>query len=203
MKINVMFYFTVPLVYKLLQRYPKQYVMLTLLLLSIAYNETFIYLYNTTNNDIFTFLRRQIGGQYIFFLAGMALYFWYPQIKSKIWYLALPCLLLFVLSNFVWYNIYLTAVTYAIVIITICLHIPIFRRCNRLPNYTYGMYLFHFPIIQILVHFNIPQNHFVGGLMLTYVLTLSMAAIAHYFIDGKTPSVPLKGGWWKDPLNLP
>ena len=73
MKIDIMFYVTVPFLYYLFRKYPKRWVLAGIFLITVIYNEVFEYLYQHSGSSLYLMLKRQIGGQYIYFLAGMCI----------------------------------------------------------------------------------------------------------------------------------
>ena len=184
MKIDVGFYLCVPFLYLLFRRYPKDKVLAVLFLVTILYNEVFLYLADSTQSDLFAFVRRQLPGQLLYFVSGMLVYFYYPWFKGKMKWMFMPCLLLFVYGNSRDHMPqYVSAVAYAVCILTVCLHTRIFGVFNRIPNITYGLYLFHFPVLQTLIHFKVAEWSFWGGLAIGYAVTAILALAAHYLIE--------------------
>ena len=77
MKVEVMFYISVPFIFWMLKRYNKLWIMIAIFLIAIIYEYCFTKLYEQTNNDFYLLVRKQFGSQLIYFYSGtfILLYF--------------------------------------------------------------------------------------------------------------------------------
>ena len=147
MKIDIMFYVTVPFLYYLFRKYPKRWVLAGIFLITVIYNEVFEYLYQHSGSSLYLMLKRQIGGQYIYFLAGMCIYFYYQQVHSQVKWLLPVSVVVFLVGSYYDSWEYLTAFCYAVIIMELSLNAKVLSRFSEVPNVTYGLYLYHFPVV--------------------------------------------------------
>ena len=54
---------------------------------------------------------------------------------------------------------------------------------KKFDNITYGLYLYHFPVIQTLILFGVPKQNNTIGFILTVIITSVLAAISWYAIE--------------------
>lgn len=153
LKVLIFLYLTVPIVYYLLKRYNKVAVLLCIFSLSIAYKMFFFHLFENTGNFFYYSMSKQFGTQLIYFYGGITifLYFNYLFKYLKI-LLPLSILLYFACYRIPVMNVFLPfAFTLIIISCGYCLK---FLNCfNKYPDLSYGIFLFHFPAIQLFVYF--------------------------------------------------
>lgn len=183
MKVDIMFYVTVPLLYLLLRRYPKRWVLLGVLLFTVLYNEVFNYLYAQSGNMLFLMLRRQLGGQYIYFLAGMCIYFYYQQVHGQVRWLLPLSVVIFLVGSYYDAMEYLTAFCYAVIIMELSLNVKALERFSNVPNITYGLYLFHFPVIQVLLHYKVNEWSHAGCCVLCLGIVTLLSIMSYQLIE--------------------
>lgn len=179
MKIDIMFYVTVPFLYYLFRKYPKRWVLAGIFLITVIYNEVFEYLYQHSGSSLYLMLKRQIGGQYIYFLAGMCIYFYYQQVHSQVKWLLPVSVVVFLVGSYYDSWEYLTAFCYAVIIMELSLNAKVLSRFSEVPNVTYGLYLYHFPVVQILLHFKVNEwSH--NGCCLLCLGIVTLLSIMNY-----------------------
>ncbi|MEN8200776.1 MAG: acyltransferase, partial [Thermodesulfobacteriota bacterium] len=84
-KVEVMFYLSVPLIFLLMNR-GKRWLTLTLLYgASIAYSMFFLYLHQKSGEPIYLALEKQLPGQLAFFIGGGGIYLYFSFFKQHFW----------------------------------------------------------------------------------------------------------------------
>ncbi|WP_288149414.1 acyltransferase [Bacteroides acidifaciens] len=183
MKVEVLFYAAVPLLFYLFNRFRKGYVLIALFGGSLLWNECFTLLYQKSGNELYNVLRHQIGGQFVYFTIGMALFFYFDHIFKQARIIIPSACLLFVAGFFTDTLFYAQSITYGILLVALAYGCPMLRWTNRLPNLTYGLYLYHFPVIQSLLSLNILQPNPMAGFLLVLVITFTLSYISYYTIE--------------------
>jgi peptidoglycan/LPS O-acetylase OafA/YrhL len=150
LKVEVLFYATVPVVHWLSERYNRNVVLLTLSLLSMAYYGVTAELFSRTGNTIFYSLNHQIP--------GMLAYFYVPALVlvNRAWFcrwrkVLLPiAVAVYALGFFCSWLAYLGPFSYTLIILWIAYFVrPTF--CSRgWTDISYEIFLLHFPILQTL-----------------------------------------------------
>ena len=87
MKVEIMFYISVPIVFYLLKKYNKLWVMIGIFVFSILYEQCFTYLFEKTNNELYFFIRKQIGSQFIYFYSGTFILLYFQYFRKYLKYL--------------------------------------------------------------------------------------------------------------------
>ena len=179
-KVEVMFYLLVPLLFLFL-RDKRKWLPLTLLYgASIAYSLFFLHLHASRGADIYLTLEKQLPGQLAFFLSGGAIYFYFKFFKKQ-WKKLLPAalLLLFVQPEPLFALFYPLAL--AIAVLSFALTLPYLGNWGKYGDFSYGVYIFHFPIIQLFSHFALFDHHpWISFVLL--LLTIFFTAFCSYHL---------------------
>lgn len=183
MKVELLFYCTVPVLHCLFKRFRPLPILTVLFLLSIGYNELFRYLYDSTKDILYVFMKRQIPGQYVYFCGGMMAYYLYDYVKTRKAITAGIVLVCWSMSLFINLFSYINTISYSLLLVFLAYRIPLYIPAKRLPNLTYGIYLYHFPVIQIFVATRLLQQQPVLCFLCVTLATLVPAWAAHRWIE--------------------
>lgn len=182
LKIEVMFYLSVPFFAFVFKRCGHARSLLLFYVLSVVYALVCIELAERTGRPIYEELGRQLPGQLSYFLAGAFYYFYASRLKAHLgslaaastvvlvvnFYFPLPLLEPFAIATLVVF-----AATYQYV-----------GNFGKYGDFSYGVYILHFPIIQLLIQQGVLQSQPWQFLMFAYSLTL-VGAIAMWHLVEK------------------
>lgn len=185
MKVEVLFYMTVPFFMWCLYRFRKEYVIFFVFLFSIIYNEFFSYLYLHTGNNLYYLLQHQLGGQIIYFFGGTVLLLYFDLFCKYIKFIFPFGLMLYIASSrfHIPYMQYMEPISFAVVIIGIAYFCKPLNFLKKYDNISYGLYLYHFPVIQILVYFHLDVYNIYLTFFLTLLFTISLSVFSWYVIE--------------------
>lgn len=151
MKVEIMFYISVPIVYWLINRFGRNKVVISIVLLSILYDVLTAELYNYTGNPIYAKLNHQVFGMFAYFYAPVLLLFNKEKIRKYIiplLVLSIP-LLLCAYSN-EWAKRF-SPFTLSIVLVAFAYGVKKLHFSYGWKDVSYEFYLLHFPILQIFL----------------------------------------------------
>ena len=191
LKIEIGYYLLVPLLFFLRSKVKVHYLYAVLFIASVTYFLGMMHLYKATTNNIFLFLSRQTPGQLFYFILGA----WASEIDDKtlfkriISWLGLPCLV----ALFFPLGVVLESFVLAIVVFFIAFCIPAINYPMKREDISYGLYIYHFPVIQVLVYFHFFDNSIALSIALSVVITIVLAALSWFFIE--KPSITKKLNW--------
>lgn len=183
MKIEILLYATVPVTYYLFKRYNKIIVLICLFAFSYIYSGVFGYLYEQSGRSIYLILERQVGGQLIYFYAGVAALFFFKEIEHHIKWLFPLAAVAFLFRYDATLLLYLKPFSMAIVLCGIAFHARFLNFAGRFKNLSYGIYLFHYPIIQTAIHLGLPQYGMPVALTIIIICTVVMAYLSLLLIE--------------------
>ena len=148
----MMFYVVVPLIAYILVRTNKLLAIAAIYLLSILYSTVVMQLSEHLNPDILVQLEQQLPGQMAFFISGALLYYFYDEFYNHaFWFLAIATLVSIV-HNFVVEIYFLYPIALATVTIYFCLVFKYLGNFGKYGDFSYGLYIWHFPIMQVFVN---------------------------------------------------
>ncbi len=182
LKIEVMFYLSVPLFVYLFRRFGKLPVIIIVYIISVSYAMILSWSATKTGSDFYLRLGRQLPGQLSYFIAGSFFYYYLPFFQRYVRFFLFSAI--FVLTA----NKYLPlAVLEPLALATVVIFFGLFLYLGNFGKYgdfSYGIYILHFPIIQYFLWLGWPANQPWLFLFATATTTL-MAAIAMWHLIEK------------------
>lgn len=183
MKVEVLFYITVPFAMYFLKRYNKLKVLLAIICCSIMYTEWFDYLYESTHKTIYNTLSHQLGGQLVYFYSGTLLLLYFNTFCRYIRIILPTSIVLYLLGPVSEVFYYLRPFTFACIIIGIAYHCKFLNFFQKYDNISYGIYLFHFPAIQLAVQYRLHEVNIYLAFAVVLFVTLLLAALSWKLIE--------------------
>lgn len=182
LKIEVMFYFLVPLAVMGFRKFGRFQILLILYCGSVIYSIGMGYLANKTGASFYLELQRQLPGQIAFFMAGAAAYYYLAHLVKYAHYLIGMALLAFVLHDWLpWIAIQPFAL--AIIVIYVACVIPSLGNFDKYGDFSYGIYIVHFPILQLVIAQGGFNKHPWQMLAMTGALVLVAAFLLWHLVE--------------------
>lgn len=165
-KIEVMFYFSVPIIAYVLSKSNKIIVLFSIYFLSIIYSFLMFWLSSHYEMEIFIKLERQLPGQMTFFISGAFLYYYFDFFyKNYVPILAVSLSILLVNTYIANINLLYPA-SLAVVVIYFATIFTNLGNFGKYGDFSFGIYIWHFPIIQIFIFYGLFSNAIFGALSL-------------------------------------
>ncbi len=146
LKIEVLFYLSVPLFAALFRRCGRLPIIASTYFLSVAYASLCAWAAERTGSGLYLELGRQLPGQLSYFMAGAFLYYRLPFFERHLRSFLLGALPVLA-ANLFWPLPLLSPFALATVVIFLALF-PYLGNFGRYGDFSYGVYILHFPIIQ-------------------------------------------------------
>ena len=183
-KIEVMFYISVPIIYGILAKiFGKKLTVAVIALLSLISAiaiEIIVDKYGLSES-----LKNQLPSLMIFFMAGAALNFFTPSFLN-VKYLPLLLVALYFCDSHTLGKIIYPFVVAAFVYIIAFKTKPIAIH-DKIGDLSYGVYIFHYPVIQFMYQFGLFQN-FYTGFISTIITVLALAYASWHLMEKRLTS---------------
>lgn len=182
LKVEVMFYFTVPIVWHLVKRYGENKVLLPIIVFSVLCNVATYILYSKTGSGIFYTINHQIIGELAYFYFPVYAWRYREKILENRWVVIVAFVVLAV--RLFEYTLTITDVfTLTVVYLTIAYKARFLFSVSNVTDYSYEMYLLHFPTLQLLMMLAMPCSPlaFMAALMCIFLMSVGLHAISHRF----------------------
>ena len=183
-KLEIGFYIILPILIYLLKKFDskkKQNIFLVIIyVLSVIWNEGLSRL--ATVIRIPSQLSYQLPGFMSYFVMGMIFLFNWNFLISKKNLFIIPSIVIFAL-HYITKTEILMPCTLTCILIWVGTTLKVFKRIGMPVDYSYGMYLFHFPLINIYTYFGLFNSTFVGGGIAVIGISFVMAYIAEKYIQ--------------------
>lgn len=181
-KVELMLYLCVPVIYWLLTRYNKLACLSLIYLFSFAYLSFFDYLHDATGNSFYEFLKRQFPGQMTYFISGVILLAYLPKFRRDMRYIFPVSVLLFFLRD-IWFLRIFEPLALASIIISVAYSCKWLHFFNRMGNFSYGIFLLHFPLIQVFIQLGLAAYNWLLTLALTTVICTYLGHLSWKYIE--------------------
>jgi len=174
LKIEIAFYLTVPIILYFVSRMKRKYILLGIFyVLGISYRAFFIYYYEKTGNPIYEILSRQYPTFLSYFSIGIALYYYFDIFIKKKWYFFIAGVIIIICEGHLNVHI-LYPFGIACILFTIAYSIKSLNNFGKQTDASYGVYIFHFPIISYVTSIGLFKlyNPYVVALSIIFVVLL-------------------------------
>jgi len=149
LKIEVMFYLSVPVFVILFRRFSPLPVIAAVYCVSMAYAWLCTMMAERTGSTAYLELARQLPGQLSYFMAGAFFYYYLPLFERKHFHFLI--LAMAVMAGRFFYPLpFLEPVALAAIVIFFALYLYM-GNFGKYGDFSYGVYIVHFPIIQLLL----------------------------------------------------
>ncbi len=182
LKIEVMFYLSVPVFVYLFRRIGTLPVIVVTYVLSIVYVLALSWEQQKSGNSIYAELARQLPGQLSYFMAGAFLYYYLPFFEKYLAYFFGFAALVFIAQG-----IYPVIPVEPLALGVLVVFFGLFGYLGNFGKYgdfSYGIYIIHFPVIQVLLHFQVFQGR-PGLFLILVVLATLIGAMAMWHLVEK------------------
>lgn len=177
-KIEESFYLFLPLLFFMIKKVRKP----GLLLLAV-------YVFSFAFFTFFTFylnkpiIAKQLPGMLTYFSTGIFLFLYFKQVLKYRILLWGTSIILATISYF--YNIsFLFPLAFGFAIILSAYSLPFLNNFGKNGDFTYGLYIFHFPIIQVFRSYNLFEKYNVYTMaLLVIIISILCALFSWFFIE--------------------
>tara|TARA_B110000305_G_C19281061_1_gene559273 strand:+ start:272 stop:1033 length:762 start_codon:yes stop_codon:yes gene_type:complete len=182
LKIEVMFYISVPLMVACFNRFGRLPVMALLFLSSVIYSYVLFAMAQSNGSGAFIELQRQLPGQLTFFIVGAAGYYYFEVFKKHVFYLVPIAVLAFVLKvHLPW--VVLEPLALGVLVVYFAIIFPYLGNFSKYGDFSYGIYILHFPILQLLIANHLFVDSPVSFITVAAALVLFFSILLWHFIE--------------------
>ena len=183
LKIEVMFYLLVPPMVLAMRRFGYLRVLLVLYLISVAWFELAGLLAKTTGSvGLFLEIQRQLPGQLAYFVGGALGYYYLPFFSKQGWRLVALALLAFAMQAWLPWALLGPLALATLVVYAACLA-PCLGNFGKYGDFSYGLYILHFPLLQVMVSWGLFKDSPLSMLFSAAVVLLLLAVLLWNFVE--------------------
>lgn len=181
-KIEVMFYLSVPVLAWLIRRFKPLACVPVLYILSLAYAHGMDVWSDQTNSRLVEELSKQLPAQLSYFISGALVYYYFEtfkRYKHLIFAMALGACIIGGRYHFDW----VFPLALAGIVMYVAFFVPGFTRFGKYGDFSYGIYIIHFPVVQTLVHIGLFRLNPYLALVICVAVVLALAAASWHFVE--------------------
>ncbi|MBC7451966.1 MAG: acyltransferase, partial [Cytophagales bacterium] len=149
LKIEIMFYLSVPIIMYVTRFIKRDIVFILLYCASVFYLYFMLYMSKENGNALFETFAKQLPGQLMYFTCGALIYYHFDKFSKIPFWILIPASIVYFIS--LRYHLYillpvcLSAILFPLAFAKIPLHLSSIAKIDI----SYGLYLFHYPVIQV------------------------------------------------------
>ena len=182
-KIEVAFYLSLPIITYFYRWMRPTLLLSSIFILSILYYITMGLLAAKYHSDSLLTLQHQLPGQMLFFTAGALLYYQFQFFKKYQHTLFSIAILIFILQYSVALLYPLYALSLSIIIIYLATSIRQLGHIAKHGDLSYGIYIWHFPLIQIFIALGLFEQHPWWAFSLLTLTIITLAYLSWHYIE--------------------
>jgi peptidoglycan/LPS O-acetylase OafA/YrhL len=176
LKVEVMFYLSVPFIYYLVKRYN------AIAVLVLLYVASFIYYISLTDYGVLPkyseFLAHQLPAQMGYFSSGILFYLYFERLMKNRYYLMIFSSLTFILEIK-----FFMPFALAFLVFYLFVYLPKYSDLSRIGDLSYGVYIYHFPLIQLLVQLGYFESHPFIASAFVFLITYTLAFLSWHIVE--------------------
>lgn len=181
LKIEAAFYIAVPICVWLFKHAGRSRTLVAIYLLSVLYAMATTWLAETRHNASFLELGRQLPGQMSYFIAGATIYYNFDRFRANPILWAVVGLILFICSG-LFMPLLLRPAGVALLVMSVAFG-PYMGRFGKLGDFSYGIYIVHFPILQVLIATGLPNYSLTAFLLVAVLAVLTTAVLLWHLVE--------------------
>lgn len=180
LKIEILFYTMVPVLFWLCLRFGALRTIVAFYFLSFLWK---LGILEATNFSWSENMARQLPGQLGFFLSGALFYYFFDFFKSYFHWIWIPAAFIYTFTPGL-VGDFFSPISLAFVVIPLA-YSQQFRVYNfgKYGDFSYGLYIVHYPVIQSLVHFGVFEKSPSMGFLLAALISLGLAILSWHLIE--------------------
>jgi peptidoglycan/LPS O-acetylase OafA/YrhL len=180
LKVEEGFYIVLPLIFYIIKKTKKPFLILSsLYLLSILYWFVMDFYLNKP------LLAKQLPGYLVYFVSGIVLFLNFDYVLRNNKKFFIVAILILYFSIFLDFQIDLFyPAAFGTIVIIAAYGLPFLNNFGKYGDFTYGMYIYHFPIIQLFRQYDLFERfNPILMAMLVIFITFSFATFSWFFIE--------------------
>ena len=178
-KVEVMLYFCIPGIFWSFKKFGGIRSATALILLSISYVYFFRYVFKGNQGEE---IARQFPGQLSYFILGSLFSQNEKILKHVKWIAGTSTIFLFIFSNSI-LKLFIDPIAFSSIVIFLSTSAVKSLKFGKFGDISYGIYLYHFPIIQLLIFLGLFSQWPIAGVILTIAITVVTALASWHFIE--------------------
>jgi peptidoglycan/LPS O-acetylase OafA/YrhL len=181
-KIEVMFYIALPILFYAIKRYSAWLVLVSIYISSITYFSLLKYLSYKLDQHILEEVARQLPGYLSYFVSAILICKYYQFFKENKHILVGLAFPIYIFAKSLGLLL-LIPICQAVIVIYFCLFFPYIGNWGKYGDFSYGLYIWHFPTIQLLLGYNFCTNKPFLFLFLVAIFTGVLSFISWHHIE--------------------
>jgi peptidoglycan/LPS O-acetylase OafA/YrhL len=178
-KVEVSLYFLIPFIFAIYKKFNAALAAALITIMSISWAYFFD---KYVGGDIGPQMSRQFPGQLSYFVLGALAAVNMNAFKYQSYFLVLSAFL-FALAKSSELRVIFEPFFYSSLVIYLSTRALPNLNLGRFGDISYGVYLYHFPIIQLLIHFKVFDISIYFGLIATFILTFVASICSWHYVE--------------------
>ncbi len=182
LKIEVLFYLSVPLFVFLFRKIGTLRVIIGVYALSLLYEMLMHSLAAQTGRSMYMVLARQLPGQLSYFMAGAVIYYYWELVNRRPNIFLLIGVWAYALGRYGDVAA-LEPVGLAVIVVYIAYFFRYFGNFGKYGDISYGVYILHFPVLQTLIFLGLFRTNPLVALVIAAIVVVMLAFLLWHLVE--------------------
>lgn len=182
LKVEVMFYLSVPLIVWAFNKFGRLPMIIGLYVCSVFYSVSMHMLAVKTGSEFYLQLQRQLPGQFVYFISGAIGYYYFAWISKYAAKLMLLSIVVFIFQQWLPWLI-IEPIALGMIVIYVARVMPYLGNFGKYGDFSYGIYIIHFPILQLLASYTVFNANPWEMLFVTTLIILIGAFLLWHLVE--------------------
>jgi peptidoglycan/LPS O-acetylase OafA/YrhL len=181
LKIEVMFYAVIPVIALACRRFQRLWILSIIYAASVLYTYILTGLAESTGSPTYVVLARQLPGQLAYFVSGAAIYYYLNFFEKHLLKFLVAAICILITHKF-----YPLPVLEPLALATVVAFFGFFLYAGNFGKYgdfSYGIYILHFPILQIMIQAGLFEQSPYLALAIACVLVFASAVLMWNLVE--------------------
>jgi peptidoglycan/LPS O-acetylase OafA/YrhL len=180
-RVEMLFYALVPLIVYLYRRTGNKFVFAVIYIISVGAAVLLQHLESTTGIFLYHYIKVELAMQMAYFISGGLIYYYFDTFLKHRTVLAI-CSIIIIITNNYFRLALLEPLAFSIIVIYLGSSFYYLGNFSKYGDISYGFFIIHFPILQILVSLGIMRTYPLIGLFTALILSLTGSLGCWYLI---------------------
>ena len=176
-KVELGFYIILPVIYYLYNKIKKQRIIFLIIIYFISIISNFIVQRYNKLLGIPISISHQLPFMLGYFIAGMITFLYWNKIYSKIYYFIFPSIIVMIIHYYIGYE-FLFPFALSVLIVFVSMKFSFLNFIGKEKDYSYAIYLVHFPIVQICISEKLFNENFI---LICFFVICTSFSMAYFF----------------------
>lgn len=182
-RIEVICYILTPVIAMLAVKTRKLFVLAPLYLCAVASYFILIKVGERMESELIRVVAFELPWQLAFYISGAIIYYHFDFFKDKALPLFVTAIAVYLISPYLGIDVFLKPISLGVIVIFLGFSLPYLGNFARYGDFSYGIYIIHYPVLQVLVWWGLFAVSPLMGFVVATVVILLLSSLCWHLVE--------------------